>query len=172
MAVMTARSIARRLVNVQYLSSLYHQAVEELRRDTVKTTVDTLWRRYKTHQTKYREEPRSFVEWLVWKEHLENTFWHVTTGSSLPTRRGWAIRYHRFLTRKELTLADDPDNLWVFDALQDAINAKHDDPEWLVTVEAVEREGIPRYHLPPGVSFAFGKVEREEPSMEDWLLTP
>src|SRR5690606_6769548 len=104
MAVMTARSVAERLVKIQKLSSLYHQEVEGLRKDAVKTTVNTLWRRYKQHQK--REESMPFLDWLVSKEHLERTFWHLTTGTGLPTRRRWAIGYFRFLDRKELTLAD------------------------------------------------------------------
>lgn|GEM_PF-5355733 len=165
MAVMTARPIARRLVNIQHLSSLYHQAVEEMRRDAVNTTVNTLWNRYRQHQK--REEPRSFVDWLVSKEHLENTFWHATTGTGLPTRRRWAIGYFKFLTRKELTLADDPSNLWMFDALEAKINSKHQDPNWVIVVETVQRDGIPRYNLQPGVSFMFGKVERPKQDTED-----
>jgi hypothetical protein len=159
MAVMTARSIARRLVNISHLSSLYHQAVEDMRRDAVNTTVNTLWNRYRSHQK--REEPRSFVDWLVEKQHLENTFWHRTTGTGVATRRRWAFGYFRFLTRKELTLADDPSNLWMFDALEAKINSKHDDLDWVIVVETVNRDGIPRYRLQPGVSFMFGKVERK-----------
>lgn len=167
MAVITVRSVARRLVNIQHLSSLYHQAVVEMRNEAVKTTVNTLWRRYKQHQK--REDPRSFVEWLVAKQHLEATFWHVTTGTALATRRRWAIGYYKFLTRKELTLADDPENLWVFDALESAINAKHDEPDWIIVVEAVERGAIERYRLKAGVSFMFGKVERPVDREDDQL---
>lgn len=159
MAVMTARPIARRLVNIQHLTSLYHHAVEELRRDAVKTTVNALWRRYMEHQKK-GEEPRSFIDWLVWKEHFEATFWHRTTGAGPATRRRWAIGYLKFLTRKELTLADDPYNLWVFDALEEALNAKNDDPDWVITVETVERDAMPRYRLKAGSALMFIKTER------------
>ena len=155
MAVMSARFVAQRLLNVRRLSGLYHDAVEELRRDAVRTTVNALWRRYKQHQK--LEEPRSFVEWLVSKQHFEATFWQ---GSHIGTRRRWAFRYYALLTRKELTLADDPDNLWVFDALQRALDNKNLDPNWEITVEAVTREGVESHAVLPGVAFMFGKVER------------
>ena len=45
-AVLTARAVAKRLVRIQKLNSLYREEVETMRTDTVKTTVNALWRRY------------------------------------------------------------------------------------------------------------------------------
>lgn len=161
MAVLSARSVAEELVLIQHLSSAYHQAVENLRRKAIKTTVDTLWRRYKQHQK--REEPRSFIEWLGWKGNFESTYWYVNTeGTGLPTRRRWAIRYLSFLTRKELTLADDPYNIWIFEALEQAIVQKQDDPSLQLIIESVPREGIERYRLKPGDALRFLAFPRTE----------
>ncbi|HWT40509.1 MAG TPA: hypothetical protein VN081_04575 [Dongiaceae bacterium] len=167
---MTAREVARELVNIQHLTSLYLQAVANMRAKAVKTLVDNLWRRYRAHQK--REDARSFVEWLVWKQHFEETFWHVGSGTGQATRRRWAFGYFNFFIRKELTLADDPNNLWMFDALERALNDKAGDPDWLITVETVNRDAIPRYQLKAGVAFMFGKVEREDNLEEGFLLSP
>jgi len=169
MAVGAARGIATRLVKIQKLSSLYHQEVAEFRVDAIKATAGNLWRRYneeKRRVLRREEKMPPFLDWLVSVKQMERTFWHVKGGMSLPTRRKWAIGYYKFLTRKELTLADDPSNLWVFDALETALNAKHNDPDWIIVVETVTREAIPRYRLDEGVSFMFGKIERPAPEVE------
>jgi hypothetical protein len=93
-------------------------------------------------------------------EQMEQTFRHDSRGMSLPVRRGWAIRYYNFLTRKELTLADDPTNQWVFDALQRAINDRNSDPDWIVVVETVICKAIKPRLKEDGVSFVFVKVQR------------
>lgn len=160
MAVLSARSVAEELVLIQHLSSAYQQAVDNLRRNAIKTTVNALWRRYRDHQK--REEPRSFIEWLAWKEHFESTFWHVTTGTGLATRRRWAIRYLSFLTRKELTLADDPHNVWILGAFEQAVREKQDDAKLELTIESVPREGIERYRLKPGDALRFLAFPRTE----------
>jgi hypothetical protein len=155
MAVLSARGVAQRLVKIQKLSSLYLQEVEELRKDAIRTTVDNLYRRWRQYMKNGGE--LSFLEWLVELKHFEDTF---LKRNGVPLKRKWAFGYFNFLTRKELTLADDTDNLWMFEALEDAINAKHNDTEWVVQVETVIRDGIYSYRLKDGVAFMFGKVER------------
>lgn len=162
MAVLTARAIAKRLVRIQKLRSLYYEEVEAMRADAVKTTVDALWRRYGDFKRRTKTNP-SFVDWLVKQKHLERTFW---SSNGQATRRRWAIQYFDFLNRKELTLADDPSNLWMFEALEGAINAKHDDPDYVIVVDAVPRKAIPRYRLKEGVSFMFRKIDRPEEEPE------
>jgi hypothetical protein len=162
MAVLSARSVAVRLVKIQKLSSLYHQEVLEMRRDAVKTTVDALWRRYRAHQKK-GEEWRTFVDWLSIRIHLENTFWHRGTGASLATRRDWALRYFAFLTRKELTLADDPTNRWVIDALEEAINVKAHDEEYSIVVQTSIRHENKSQGIRGGVSFSFVRSDQAPP---------
>ena len=157
MAVMAARNVAKRLVSIQRLGALYHQAVEELRHDAVKTTVGTLYNRYKDW-CKREGEDKSFAEWLILKKDLEATF---NFANGHPTRRRWAFGYFSFLTRKELTLADDRSNLWIFDALEEAINVRHDDPKYVVIVEVVQLDGFPRYNLKPGASLRFLEAERK-----------
>ena len=169
MAVLTARAIAKRLVRIQKLNSLYHEEVETMRADAVKTTVNALWRRYGEFKRRTKTNP-SFVNWLVRQKHLEQTFWR---SNGQPTRRRWAIQYFNFLTRKELTLADDPSNTWVFEALEAAINAKHNDPDYIIVVDAVPRKAIPRYRLKEGTSFLFRKVDRpkDEPEFQAVYLS-
>lgn len=172
MAVMTARGVAKRLTSVQKLKVLYMDAVAALREDAIKTTVGTLWRRYNEHKRRAlrsgEESFPEFLDWLTQLKHLERTFWHKSTGAGLATRRKWAFGYYNFLTRKELTLADDPDNLWIFAALEAAINAKLGDSDWVVHVEAVTRKAIPKERLKEGTTFMFGRVELpEEPEEEE-----
>ncbi len=162
MAVLSARAVAKRLVRIQKLSSLYHEEVDTMRADTVKTTVNALWRRYREYKRRTKTEP-TFVEWLVKSKHFENTFWK---SNGLATRRRWAIQYLNFLVRKELTLADDPQNLWLFDAIEDAINAKHNDPDWIIGIETVPRKAIPRYRLKEGSAISFVRLQRPAPDEE------
>jgi hypothetical protein len=169
MAVGAARGIAMRLRKIQRLESLYHEEVEELRADAIKATADNLWRRYSQEcsRAKKREElVLSYLDWLVTMEHMEQTFRHDSRGMSLPVRRGWAIRYYNFLTHKQLTLADDPSNLWVIDALQRAINDRNSDPDWIVVVETVIRKSIQPRLKEEGVSFMFVKVQRPAPERD------
>lgn len=93
MAVLSARAVAKRLVRIQKLSSLYHEEVDTMRADTVKTTVNALWRRYREYKRRTKTEP-TFVEWLVKSKHFESTFWK---SNGLATRRRWAIQYLNFL---------------------------------------------------------------------------
>ena len=162
MAVLSARAVAKRLVRIQKLSSLYHEEVDTMRADTVKTTVNALWRRYREYKRRTKTEP-TFVEWLVKSKHFESTFWK---SNGLATRRRWAIQYLNFLVRKELTLADDPQNLWLFDAIEDAINAKHNDPDWIIGIETVTRKAIPRYRLKEGSAISFVRLQRPAPDEE------
>lgn len=161
MAVLTARAVAKRLVRIQKLSSLYHEEVEMMRADTVKTTVNALWRRYRQFKKHSKTEP-SFVEWLESCVHFEETF---SNANGLATRRRWSIQYLNFLVRKELTFADDPGNLWFLDAVEVAINAKHRDPDWIIVVETEVREAIPRYRLKEGAAIRFTK--RARPAAEE-----
>ena len=161
MAVMAARSVAERLVKIQKLSSLYHQEVEGLRRDAIKTTVNALWRRYR--QQLRQGENLYFLDWLADRERLEHTFRAGTGGHGIIARRKWAIAYYKFLTRKELTFADDVENTWMFEALEEAINAKHDDPNWVIYVEAEVLPELVGAKQLSGSSFMFGKVERPTP---------
>lgn len=162
MAVLSARAVAKRLVRIQKLSSLYHEEVDTMRADTVKTTVNALWRRYREYKRRTKTEP-TLVEWLVKSKHFESTFWK---SNGLATRRRWAIQYLNFLVRKELTLADDPQNLWLFDAIEDAINAKHNDPDWIIGIETVPRKAIPRYRLKEGSAISFVRLQRPAPDEE------
>ena len=161
-AVLTARAVAKRLVRIQKLNSLYREEVETMRTDTVKTTVNALWRRYGEFKRRTQTEP-SFVDWLVASKHFERTFWKT---NGIATRRRWSIQYLNFLTRKELTFADDPENLWLFDAVEAAINAKHNDPDWLVVIETVTRKAIPRYRLKEGSAIIFVRFLRPAPEEE------
>ncbi len=158
MAVLTARAVAERLVRIKKLSSLYHEEVAQMRIDAVTTTVNALWRRYVVYKRRSQTNP-TFIDWLADKKHFEETYWPST---SLPARRRWAFQYFNFLTRKEITLGDDPSNNWMFGALERAINAKHDDPNWVVVVEAVPRNAIPRYQVKEGTSFTFSLRLRPE----------
>lgn len=159
MAVMSARSIAVRLVDIQRVNSLHLRLVEEMRREAVRITVNLLWRRYKDHQK--REKSRTFGEWLAFKKDLEKTFWHKTTGASLPVRRRWAFQYFNFLTRKELTLGDDPLNMWMLEALEEELNRKANHPGYRIRVEAKSYRAIPSHRLKEGTSFAFEYVPHE-----------
>ena len=134
-AVLTARAVAKRLVRIQKLNSLYREEVETMRTDTVKTTVNALWRRYGEFKRRTQTEP-SFVDWLVASKHFERTF------------------------------ADDPENLWLFDAVEAAINAKHNDPDWLIVIETVTRKAIPRYRLKEGSAISFVRFRRPAPEEE------
>jgi hypothetical protein len=153
--VLNARTVANRLVRIQKLKSLYEEEVAMMRADAVKTTVTALWRRFNEFKKRTKTSP-SFVDWLVEHAHLEETF---SKANSLPTRRRWAIQYFNFLTRKELTLADDPDNMWMYDALEVAINAKHDEPNWIIAIEGVHRDALPQSGVKEGASFKFGKSD-------------
>ena len=97
-AVLTARAVAKRLVRIQKLNSLYREEVETMRTDTVKTTVNALWRRYGEFKRRTQTEP-SFVDWLVASKHFERTFWKT---NGIATRRRWSIQYLNFLTRKAI----------------------------------------------------------------------
>jgi len=163
MAVGAARSIATRLQKIRRLSSLYHDEVTEFRADAVKATADNLWRRYTQDCRRRRrlEEPvLSYLDWLVSMAHMERTFWHKNGGMSLSVRRRWAIDYYNFLTRKELTFADDPENVWVIDALKRALNDRNDNPDWMIDVETVTLRAIGKHVKKDGVSFIFVKVYR------------
>ena len=162
MAVLTARTVAKRLVRIQKQSSLYREEVEGMRADTVKTTVNALWRRYGEFKKRTQTEP-SFVDWRVARKHFERTFWK---SNGIATRRRWSIQYLNFLTRKELTFADDPENLWLFDAVEAAINAKHNDPDWLIVIEIVPRKAIARYNLKEGAAISFVRFRRPAPDEE------
>jgi hypothetical protein len=162
MVVLTARAVAERLVRIKKLSSLYREEVEIMRADTVKTTVNALWRRYREFKKRSETDP-SFVEWLVSCEHFEDTFWK---SNGVATRRRWSIQYLNFLVRKELTFADDPESLWLFDAVEVAINARHRDPDWIIVIETEDREAIPRYRLKEGAAIRFEKRERPAPEEE------
>jgi hypothetical protein len=163
MVALSARGIAKRIIKIRMISKLYHDGVAELRADAVKATADNLWRRYSQEcsRAKKREEPvMTYLDWLVSMEHMEQTFRHDNRGMSLSVRRMWSISYFNFLTQKDLTLADDPNNLWVIDALQRAINDRIIDPDWYVVVETVTREAIRPHVRKDGVSFMFVKVQR------------
>jgi hypothetical protein len=163
MAVGAARVIATRRRKIKRLKSLYREEVEEFRADAIKATADNLWRRYKQEcrRAALRKEPiLSYLDWLVSMEHMEQTFRHDSRGMSLSVRRKWSVGYFNFLTHEELTLADDPSNVWVIDALQRAINDRIIDPDWYVVVETAIRKAIKPWLKEEGVSFMFVKVLR------------
>jgi hypothetical protein len=169
MAVGAARVIATRRRKLKRLRSLHREEVEEFRADAIKATADNLWRRYKQEcrRAVLRKEPvLSYLDWLVSMEHMEQTFRHDSRGMSLSVRRKWSVGYFNFLTHEELTLVDDPSNVWVIDALQRAINDRIIDPDWYVVVETVIRKAIKPQLKEEGVSFMFVKVERPAPERD------
>lgn len=163
----TARGIAERLVQIQKLESVRRAMIIAMRRDAVKTTADTLWRRYKTYLKRDSFEKVTFIEWLDNEHFMENTFWHGTgAGLSLGTRRKMAIRYLNFFYRKELYLEKPEDvytGAWARTALEAALNMKQPSMTWMIVVDEEPREAIPSQGLRSGGdTFTFFKKKRED----------
>ena len=151
-----ARNVANRLVRIQKIKSVHYELVVEMRRDTVRTLVKTLYQRYRRHVTQ-RQTTLSFVAWLIEARTFEGTFWHSQgTGLSLAVRRRMSIRYYNFLHRNELQFAEnDLDLLWSNVAIAAAINAKRVPGDPTIAVYSMVTNAIPKCDLAAGVTYTF-----------------
>lgn len=173
-AAFTARDLAGRLVQIQRASSVHRTLTVAMRREAVKTVVETLWRRYQRYSRRKSFKQATFLEWLCREEHMENTFWHGDgAGLSLAVRRRMAIRYHDFFFRKELSLNMNEGEIaacWAFTALGAALNMKQPDDRFIVEVTGVIRDPIVSRGLKdPGDAFLFFKSNRTPDDETDWL---
>lgn len=172
-AAFTARDLAGRLAQIQKASSVHRTLVVAMRRDAVKTVVDTLWRRYQRYRKRESFEEATLLEWLCREEHMEDTFWHGDgAGLSLAVRRRMAIRYHDFFFRKELSLdmaGGDITACWAFTAIPAALNLKQSGGKYAIAMTNAIRDAIPSHGLvKPGDAFLFYEASQSLEVETDW----
>ena len=166
----TARGVATQLVQIQRVNALHRALVISMRREAVKTVVNTLRQRYRVHLRR-EETTLTFIDWLIEREVFEHTFWHAHgTGFSLAERRRMSIRYHDFFERKELRFAnEEEDPYWAIVAIESLVNAKRWSSDPVLGVSTQMRDAIPKRGLKQGVTFAFYANDPVERSADDWL---
>lgn len=152
-----ARKVVRRLLRVRYLKEMYLDEVQALRDDAVAAMTRSLYKRYVTSQ-KRAEKEMPYVDWLCEKKTFENTFADRYQTSQ---RRSWALRYYQFFTSDQITLSDDPENKWMYEALEEAIDMQHADPDWCIMVEPNSVEaGKVDAKIKGGTVFSFTRIPR------------